>query len=141
MRDVSAFLFYRDFVLFNYTIQNVLNIASGKDGERMAQTRRRVERMLITDMGLVREEYQNFIDWNFEYSWKKLENTDLESGITVEKVFYNFEDAKAEVIKSHPGYGITYNRLSKTYELRIGNKLKSSSTQDSWVPIPIIPKL
>ena len=51
--------------------------------------------------------------------------------------FYTLQEAKDAAIKQPDANGFTFDKKTKRYTLRVGEKIIKSETEDSWIKIPI----
>ena len=135
------FIYCRDFVMFNYSIVNVLNLAQGTDDDDIIRAREKVSELIKGGLGIRQYTYKDICVHNGprKYEWKNVKNAYL-AGYTDlgPKRFHTLESAKEVSINKTRTSGITFDKKSKTYTIRMGNKIGySSPNQESWIKIPL----
>jgi len=116
----------------------VLESVRGIDNVRILAARKTVQKLIDKNMGVHRYISNDICvhDGTPEYEWRKIENAYLSGYTRINgKTFESFDEARDAAIKQSDAHGFTFDKRSKTYTLRVGNRIVKSKTEDSWMKI------
>lgn len=128
-------------MLYNYTIDKVLNAARGEDHSAIKNARIKVSNMMELDFGNrpYKQKRQTCSGDDREpFVWKKLTNTFLAGYSSFgPKAFATLEEAisASQNLSMDDAGGVTYLRKQNEYTLRVGNIMGPNPAADSWIRV------
>ena len=136
----NYYCYFRDFVLYNYTVNDIVQSLKGQDNNEITEARLAVRQLLAktytiplytaTDI-CINSEKRSFY-------WKKMKNV-LLSGVTSigEKTFDSLKEAKTVAMNLTEANSVTFHKKLKHFTLSQGVLIVGSDSYDSWVKIPL----